>query len=91
MPWAILDTDVYIGHWERGLYDEALTLVRRAFVIRHSVVVLSEFRRSLRSDNRDSQQEGLRPPCQGAPGVRSASMTRASLTTPAPLAASSFD
>jgi len=42
MPWAILDTDVYIGHWERGLYEEVLTLVRRTFIVRHSAVVLSE-------------------------------------------------
>ncbi|MBI2155049.1 MAG: hypothetical protein HYV92_10220 [Candidatus Rokubacteria bacterium] len=39
MPWAILDTNVYIGHWERGLYDAALTDVRKAFVVRHSAVV----------------------------------------------------
>jgi hypothetical protein len=22
MPWAILDSDIYIGHWERGLYAD---------------------------------------------------------------------
>ena len=22
MRWAILDTSIYIGHWERGLYEE---------------------------------------------------------------------
>ncbi|HSF19132.1 MAG TPA: hypothetical protein VLK65_26635 [Vicinamibacteria bacterium] len=41
MAWAILDTNVYIGHWERGLYDEALAQVRQAFIVRHSAVVLS--------------------------------------------------
>ncbi len=45
MPWAILDTNIYIGHWERGLYAEALAEVRKAFVVRHSAVVLSELRR----------------------------------------------
>ena len=46
---AILDTTVYIGHWERGLYEEALAAVRRTFVVRHSAVVLSELRRGART------------------------------------------
>jgi len=45
MPWAILDTSVYIGHWERGFYEETLAAVRKGFVVRHSSVVLSELRR----------------------------------------------
>ena len=49
MPWAILDTNVYIGHWERGLYDETLARVRQAFIVRHSSVVLSELRRGART------------------------------------------
>ena len=49
MPWAILDTNVYIGHWERGLYEEALASVQKAFVVRHSAVVLSELRRGART------------------------------------------
>jgi predicted nucleic acid-binding protein len=49
MRWAILDTNVYIGHWERGSYAEALGEVRKAFVIRHSAVVLSELRRGART------------------------------------------
>lgn len=49
MPWAILDTTVYIGHWERGLYDDALATVQQAFVVRHSSVVLSELRRGART------------------------------------------
>ncbi|MGH7419317.1 MAG: type II toxin-antitoxin system VapC family toxin [Candidatus Rokuibacteriota bacterium] len=49
MPWAIIDTDVYIGHWERGRYEETLDAVRRAFIIRHSSVVLSELRRGART------------------------------------------
>ncbi len=48
MHWAILDTGVYVGHWERGLYDAPLVEVRKAFVVRHSAVVLSELRRGAR-------------------------------------------
>ena len=47
--WAVIDTSVYIGHWERGLYEDALADVRKAFVIRHSAVVLSELRRGART------------------------------------------
>ena len=49
MAWAILDTSIYIGHWERGLYGDVLDAVRRAFVVRHSSVVLSELRRGART------------------------------------------
>lgn len=49
MHWAILDTNVYIGHWERGLYEETLEAVRRAYIVRHSAVVLSELRRGART------------------------------------------
>jgi predicted nucleic acid-binding protein len=48
MAWAILDTGVYIGHWQQGLYVEVLEQVRRRFVVRHSAVVLSELRRGAR-------------------------------------------
>ncbi len=51
---AILDTTIYIGHWERGLYEEALAAVRKAYLIRHSAVVLSELRRGART--RDAQR-----------------------------------
>jgi len=47
--WAVIDTSVYIGHWEHGLYAETLEQVRRAFVVRHSAVVLSELRRGART------------------------------------------
>ena len=47
--WAVIDTSVYIGHWERGLYEDTLAEVRRAFVVRHSAVVLSELRRGART------------------------------------------
>jgi predicted nucleic acid-binding protein len=45
---AILDTSVYIDHWERGLYQDILENLRRAYIIRHSAVVLSELRRGAR-------------------------------------------
>jgi predicted nucleic acid-binding protein len=51
MPWAILDSDIYIGHWEQGLYHEGLSRVRKAFIVRHSSVVLSELRRGARTPN----------------------------------------
>lgn len=46
---AILDTSVYIGHWERGLYEETLEAVRQAYIVRQSAVVLSELRRGVRT------------------------------------------
>ena len=49
MAWAVLDTSVYIEHWERRRYEKELAEVRNAFVIRHSAVVLSELRRGART------------------------------------------
>ena len=49
MAWAILDTSVYIDHWEGRLQGQALESLRKAFVIRHSAVVLSELRRGART------------------------------------------
>ena len=48
MAVAILDTSVYIDHWEHGLYEDTLNNLRRAYIIRHSAVVLSELRRGAR-------------------------------------------
>lgn len=48
MALAILDTSVYIDHWERALYQDTLENLRRAYIIRHSAVVLSELRRGAR-------------------------------------------
>ena len=59
MPWAILDTNVYIGHWERGLYESAVGEVRRGFVVRHSAVVLSELRRGARTPTAQRAVEAL--------------------------------
>jgi predicted nucleic acid-binding protein len=46
---AILDTNVYIGHWEKGLYQRELEEIRKACVVRQSAVVLSELRRGVRT------------------------------------------
>ncbi len=59
MPWAICDASVYIGHWERGLYEEQLVAVRTAFVLRHSAVVLSELRRGARTREAQRRVETL--------------------------------
>lgn len=49
MRWAILDSDIYIGHWQRGAFEDLLVNVRKAFVVRHSAVVLAELRRGART------------------------------------------
>ncbi len=59
MHWAILDTGVYIGHWEAGLFDALLADVRSGFVVRHSAVVLSELRRGARTPLARRRVEGL--------------------------------
>ena len=48
MSWAILDTGIYIGHWELRLYD-VLPQIRKRFIVRHSAVVLSELRRGVQT------------------------------------------
>ena len=59
MAWAILDTSVYIGHWQTGKYNGALEAVRRAFVVRQSAVVLSELRRGARTREAERRVETL--------------------------------
>jgi predicted nucleic acid-binding protein len=54
MAVALLDTSIYIDHWERGLYQDILENLRRAYIIRHSAVVLSELRRGARG--RDAER-----------------------------------
>lgn len=49
MHWAILDTSIYIGHWEAGRHDALLADLQKAFIVRHSAVVLSELRRGART------------------------------------------
>jgi len=59
VAWAIIDTSVYVGHWERGLHDDLLAEVRKGFVIRHSAVVLSELRRGARTREAERRVAGL--------------------------------
>lgn len=59
MRWAIIDTSVYIGHWEQRLYENALAAVRTAFIVRHSAVVLSELRRGARTREAQRRVETL--------------------------------
>jgi predicted nucleic acid-binding protein len=59
MPWAIIDSSVYIGHWEKGLYEIELVDIRRGFNIRHSAVVLSELRRGARTPAANALVEAL--------------------------------
>ena len=60
LPWAILDTNVYVGHWEGGRYDDVLAEVRRAFVVRQSAIVLSELRRGARTGTARTLVDNLR-------------------------------
>jgi predicted nucleic acid-binding protein len=57
---AILDTNVYIDHWERGAHTEALGLVERSLIVRHSAVVLSELRRGAHTRQARRVIESLR-------------------------------
>ena len=59
MRWAIIDTSVYIDHWERGLHDDALAAVRQAFIVRQSSVVLSELGRGARTREAHGLVEAL--------------------------------
>jgi predicted nucleic acid-binding protein len=59
MAWAIHDTNIYLGHWERGLYERELALVRTKFIIGHSAVVLSELRRGAKTPKAQAVLERL--------------------------------
>lgn len=54
MDMAILDTSVYSITGEHGLHQDTLEDVKRAYLIRHSAVVLSELRRGARG--RDAER-----------------------------------
>jgi len=60
LRWAILDTSIYVGHWETGRYDALLQNVQRAFIVRRSAVVLSELRRGARTGEARRNVERLR-------------------------------
>ena len=59
MRYAILDANVYIGHWELGWYAADLDQIKRACIVRHSSVVLSELRRGARTPAARRRVEGL--------------------------------
>lgn len=59
MASAIIDSGVYIGHWERGRYETTLQAVRKGFIVRHSAVVLSELRRGARTTKAAELVEAL--------------------------------
>jgi predicted nucleic acid-binding protein len=59
VAWAILDTGVYIDHWQGRLPDDALAKVRAGYVVRHSAVVLSELRRGARTGDARALVESL--------------------------------
>jgi len=57
VPFAIIDTSVYVNHWEGVLDDQVLAWVRTKFVVRQSSVVLSELRRGGTSQSRRLVEE----------------------------------
>jgi predicted nucleic acid-binding protein len=56
---ALLDSNVYIGFWERKLHGQALATIHAAFVVRLSAVVLSELRRGARTPQARRTVESL--------------------------------
>jgi predicted nucleic acid-binding protein len=56
---AVLDTNVYVDHWERGLHRQAIETIHAAFVVRHAAVVLSVLRRGARSQQARRLVEAL--------------------------------
>jgi predicted nucleic acid-binding protein len=56
---AVIDTNVYIDYWERGLRAEAVADIHASYLVRHSAVVLSELRRGARTPAARRTIEGL--------------------------------
>ena len=48
MAYAIIDTNVYVDHWQGSIPDRVLADVRKQYVVRQSAVVLSELWRGAR-------------------------------------------
>lgn len=59
MRYVLLDTSIYIGYWERGLYASELEQIRRTLIVRHSSVVLSELYRGAKTKQAFHMVEGL--------------------------------
>ena len=60
MPFAIIDTNVYVDHWEGVLPDNSLADLRERFIVRQSSIVLSELRRGARTAQARRLVDGLR-------------------------------
>jgi predicted nucleic acid-binding protein len=60
VSFAVLDTNVYIDHWEHGAHSDDLARVRQSLIVRHSAVVLSELRRGAHSAKARRMVESLR-------------------------------
>lgn len=56
---AVLDTNVYVDFWERGLHSETVRAIHAGFVVRHAAVVLSELRRGARTQQARRTVESL--------------------------------
>jgi predicted nucleic acid-binding protein len=59
LAWAIIDTSVYVDHWERHLHELALARVRGSYVVRQSSVVLCELLRGARTGKALDRVESL--------------------------------
>lgn len=57
---AILDANIYIGHWEEGSYNEHLSVCGKKYIIRQSSVILHELRRYAITDSAVKLVENLR-------------------------------
>jgi len=60
VPFAVIDTSVYVNYWEGVLDEKILAWVRARFVVRQSSVVLSELRRGARTSKARRLVEELR-------------------------------
>lgn len=60
MPCAIIDSSVYIDHWQGSIADGAFTDIRKRFLVRHSAVVLSELWRGARGRHAQRVVKNLR-------------------------------
>lgn len=50
-PIAVLDTSIYISHWQANQYEDKIDFARNRYLIRQCSVVLHELRRGARTKN----------------------------------------
>ncbi len=60
MPFAVVDTSIYVNHWEGLLDVNSLSSLQEGFIVRQSSVVLSELRRGARTAHARRLVESLR-------------------------------